>query len=93
MFHINVWLTVNDPGNVPRVRELLTQCCRGSRAEDGCERFEVYHSEADPGEHPSAEQPALEVLSGVVLEQRPRGYVGRESAMYCLSTFSCGTSR
>lgn len=48
MFHINVWLTVNDAANVARVRELLGQCCRGSRAEDGCVRFEVYHSEADP---------------------------------------------
>lgn len=48
MFYINVWLTVNDPTNVPRIRELLSQCCVGSRAEGGSVRFEVYHSEADP---------------------------------------------
>ena len=48
MFHINVWLTVNDPNNVARVGELLSRCQAGSRAEDGCVRFEVYHSEADP---------------------------------------------
>ena len=48
MFYINVWLTVNDPQNVERVRDLLTQCVRGSRAEDGCIRFDAFHSEADP---------------------------------------------
>src|SRR5262245_42967622 len=47
MFYINVWLTVNDTANVPRVRELLSRCQAGSRAEDGCVRFEVYHSDAD----------------------------------------------
>ena len=47
MFYINVWLTVNDPNNVSHVRELLSRCQAGSRAEDGCVRFEVYHSEAD----------------------------------------------
>ena len=47
MFYINVWLTVNDTKDVLRVRDLLSQCCAGSRAEDGCVRFEVYHSEAD----------------------------------------------
>ncbi|MBI3466686.1 MAG: antibiotic biosynthesis monooxygenase [Planctomycetes bacterium] len=48
MFYINVWLTVNDASNLTRVRELLGQCARGSRAEDGCVRFEAYQSEADP---------------------------------------------
>jgi quinol monooxygenase YgiN len=48
MFCINVWLTVNDSSNVARVRELLVHCQAGSRAEDGCLRFEVYHSETDP---------------------------------------------
>ena len=47
MFYINVWLTVNDPNNVTRVRELLSRCQSGSRSEDGCIRFEVYQSEAD----------------------------------------------
>lgn len=48
MYYINVWLTVNDPANIDRVRELLGRCQAGSRAEDGCERFDVYHSQADP---------------------------------------------
>lgn len=48
MFYINVWLTVNDPANVDRVRELLAQCVRGSRTEPGCERFDAFHSESDP---------------------------------------------
>jgi quinol monooxygenase YgiN len=48
MFYINVWLTVNDAANVARVRKLLSACQAGSRAEDGCVRFEVYHSEGDP---------------------------------------------
>ena len=48
MFYINVWLSVNDSAQVGRVRELLGQCARGSRAEDGCVRFEAYQSEADP---------------------------------------------
>ncbi len=47
MFYINVWLTVNDPQNIAKVRELLARCRAGSRAEDGCIRFEVYQSEAD----------------------------------------------
>ena len=48
MFHINVWLTVTDANDIPRVRDLLAQCVKGSRPEDGCVRYEVYHSEADP---------------------------------------------
>jgi hypothetical protein len=30
------------------------------------------------GEHPGAEQPALELTAGVVLQQRPRGHIRRE---------------
>ena len=47
MFYINVWLTVKEEANIPKVRDLLTQAARSSRAEPGCSRFEVYHSEAD----------------------------------------------
>ena len=47
MFHINVWLTVNDPNNIALVHDLLARCVAGSRAEDGCVRFDAYHSEAD----------------------------------------------
>ena len=48
MFYINVWLTVNDPKDVSRVRELLTRCKAEARGEDGFERFAIYHSETDP---------------------------------------------
>ena len=48
MIHLIVLLNVNDAENVDKVRELLTQCCRLSRAEPGCARFEVYHSKNDP---------------------------------------------
>ena len=47
MFTINVWLTVQDSGNVEKVRGLLTEAARLSGEEPGCERFEVYHSPAD----------------------------------------------
>ena len=41
------------------------------------------------GEHPGAEQPALEVLARVVLQQRPRGHVHREPGV----DTSCPPSR
>jgi len=48
MFCINVWLTVQDPTNVARVRDLLAQAGRLSREENGCLQFEVFHSQDDP---------------------------------------------
>ncbi|MCA9268813.1 MAG: antibiotic biosynthesis monooxygenase [Planctomycetales bacterium] len=48
MFHINVWLTVKDAADVARVRELLAEACRLSRAEPGALAFDVFHSQADP---------------------------------------------
>jgi quinol monooxygenase YgiN len=48
MYCINVWLTVKDPADIESVRNHLAQACRLSRAEPGCQRFEVYHSEAEP---------------------------------------------
>jgi quinol monooxygenase YgiN len=48
VFYINVWLTVNNDGDIATVRNLLGRCQSGSRAEEGCVRFEVYHSETDP---------------------------------------------
>ena len=47
MYCLNVWLTVKDVANIERVRKLLAQQVRLSRAEPGCLRFEAYHSEAD----------------------------------------------
>ncbi|MBX3443745.1 MAG: antibiotic biosynthesis monooxygenase [Planctomyces sp.] len=48
MVYVNVVLTVKSDADVPRVRELLSEQARLSRAEPGCLRFEVYHSENDP---------------------------------------------
>lgn len=48
MFYLNVWLTVKDEADIPEIRGLLGEQARLSRAEPGCERFEVYHSEGDP---------------------------------------------
>ena len=48
MYRINVWLTVKDAGDVESVRGNLAEAARLSRVEPGCQRFEVYHSEADP---------------------------------------------
>jgi quinol monooxygenase YgiN len=47
MFCVNVWLTVKDPKDVPKVAELLTQISRTTIHEDACERIEVYHSASD----------------------------------------------
>lgn len=48
MVYVNVWLTVKDPKDVETVKALLTEAGKLSRAEEGCVRFEVYHSTADP---------------------------------------------
>ena len=47
MYYINVVLTVKNSADVPSVGEMLTECCRLSRQEPGCLRFEVYHSQSD----------------------------------------------
>jgi quinol monooxygenase YgiN len=47
MFFLNVWITVKDPTNVERVGKLLASQVPLTRAEPGCVRFEVYHSQAD----------------------------------------------
>jgi quinol monooxygenase YgiN len=48
MLSLNVLLTVKDPADVPKVRDLLSQAMRKSRSEPGCLRFDVYHSTAEP---------------------------------------------
>lgn len=48
MFYLNVILTVKDAANVETVAGLLAEAGRNSRQEPGCQRFEVYHSTADP---------------------------------------------
>ena len=46
MIYNNVLLTVKNTDDVDTVRELLAEQARLSREEPGCERFEVYHSQA-----------------------------------------------
>ncbi len=48
MFCINVLLQVKEAVDVPEIARLLTEAGRLSRAEPGCLRFEVYHSQSDP---------------------------------------------
>lgn len=47
MIYNNVLLTVISEENVEQVSELLAEQARLSSEEPGCERFEVYHSQAD----------------------------------------------
>lgn len=47
MLYVNIWLTVKDRADVPKIRELLAEQGRLSRQEPGCLRFEVYHSQSD----------------------------------------------
>lgn len=48
MICLNVLLTAKDPADVPKIRDLLAEAMRKSRAEPGCVRFDVYHSTAEP---------------------------------------------
>ncbi len=48
MICLNILLQVKDPADAARVRELLAEQGRLSRAEPGCMRFEVYQSNNDP---------------------------------------------
>jgi quinol monooxygenase YgiN len=47
MIYVNVLLTVKDESDIETVRSLLAEQGRLSRAEPGCARFEVYHSQSD----------------------------------------------
>jgi quinol monooxygenase YgiN len=47
MHNINVWLTVQNADDVPQIRELLAEAGRLSRAEPGCLRFDVFHSNSE----------------------------------------------
>ena len=48
MIYLNVVLNVKDAANIDRVRGLLQHMAIASRAEPGCERFEIYHSDHEP---------------------------------------------
>ncbi|MGH7129598.1 MAG: putative quinol monooxygenase [Planctomycetaceae bacterium] len=47
MFCLNVILTINDGTDPAVIRARLAEAARLSRQEQGCLRFEVYHSRAD----------------------------------------------
>ncbi len=47
MICMNIVLQVKQAADVETVRALLTDAMRKSRQEPGCERFDVYHSQAD----------------------------------------------
>jgi quinol monooxygenase YgiN len=47
MIYLHVWLKVREASEIDRIRELLAQQGRLSRAEPGCLRFEVYQSQND----------------------------------------------
>jgi quinol monooxygenase YgiN len=47
MIYVNVILTAKNESDVAKIKELLTEQAALSRAEPGCERFEVYQSESD----------------------------------------------
>lgn len=48
MFYLNVWLTVQDPKDIPAVADALKRTGAKSRTEPGCERWEAYHSQETP---------------------------------------------
>lgn len=45
--YLNVMLTVCDPAHIGTVEARLRTMAARSSAEAGCERFEIYHSQAD----------------------------------------------
>ena len=47
MLYVNVQLRVKDSGDIDKVGQLLQAHGRLSRAEPGCARFDVYHSQGD----------------------------------------------
>jgi quinol monooxygenase YgiN len=48
MIYANVVLNVNAEKDIPKVRDLLREHSRLSRAEPGCHRFELYQSQSEP---------------------------------------------
>ena len=48
MICITVLLTVKNESDIPKVQDHLARHGALSRAEPGCLRFELYHSESDP---------------------------------------------
>jgi quinol monooxygenase YgiN len=48
MIYNNVILRAKDASDIGELKELLTTQAEVSLTEPGCERFEVYHSEAEP---------------------------------------------
>ena len=49
MIFSNVLLTVNNEADIETVHNLLIEQAKQSSEEPGCARFEVYHSQSEPG--------------------------------------------
>ncbi len=47
MIYLNVVLTVKDAADIAFVRSTMTELGRLAKADAGCIRFEVYHSQSD----------------------------------------------
>jgi quinol monooxygenase YgiN len=48
MIRLNILLTAKEPESADKIKALLTEAARLSRAEPGCVRFEAYQSQNDP---------------------------------------------
>ena len=49
MIYNNVILKARDPAHIDTLKALLSTQAKVSLTEQGCQRFEVYHSEAEAG--------------------------------------------
>lgn len=48
MYYLNVWLKVRESEHIAGVVDALRRTGTASRLEQGCERWEAYHSQAEP---------------------------------------------
>ena len=47
MIYLQLWIHVTSPDDVPLIAGHLARCITLSRQEDGCVKYEVYHSQRD----------------------------------------------
>lgn len=50
MIYMHIVLTVKQASDIETVQKLLIKAMQKSRLEPGCERFEVYQSQAEPSQ-------------------------------------------
>jgi quinol monooxygenase YgiN len=72
MICVHVLLTIRDAALAPKIRDLLAEHSRLSKAEPGCLRFELYHSQADPKVFILAER--WETEESLAVHRTARGY-------------------